>query len=685
MTTTAPGTARAPALARSSSSRVVFAKGGQALLDGVEVPMTLEGLVVDAEQRLTLALLPTWPVLPPRPAPPASRPCALAVWRGRAYFLSDDGSAVRVRDCAGDVAWFAPVGGSRSPGSVASEVAALAVTPRDTLLVADRARGSVRELDLTTSQTVWTWDVPGVDDVTVAPDGEIYVSCSWGIVRLDPDRRFVLTRRTGPTSRRSSLAWARVDGTPVLFVALGANVVMLDLATGTIRRGQLPRLVPPDLRPPVAIRWSEDRLYVGSPTSLSIRVVDTTSWSRLGELPGTPCAHGAFGVEGDSVWVADGVSAEKSIGSVTVPIGTAAVGPIPLKLDRATAHTIRVRLVGLPAGADAGVATGFDGAALDPVPSGPDVVVSVPPEASAMRAGVTLRGAAPLDRSPRPGIAALELRVDEPGWIEQLPVIYRNERARPEQFLDPFLQLARSALDDVVDGLRALPDQIDPATSYDDLAGERWLDWLSGWVDVRLDETMSRRVRRALVSGAFERHGTRGTAGQLRETLSLEAGLDDVVIAQPGDTTSVWVLGADTAELGQRTMTAAAPPDGSILDTTAVADRSHLIGPADYGAPLFGDIAHRFDVLVHAAHLRCPEDRDRVVALIERERPAHATAHLCVIEPGISVGIQARVGIDSVIGEVRQHAVGGLDGFASPTDRDRVVLGGDGGLGLTLT
>ena len=82
------------------------------------------------------------------------------------------------------------------------------------------------------------------------------------------------------------------------------------------------------------------------------------------------------------------------------------------------------------------------------------------------------------------------------------------------------------------------------------------------------------------------------------------------MVAQPGDVASVWVLGADGAELGQRTMTAAAPPDGSILDTSAFADAvaPHRVRPTT--APqLLGDIAHRFDVLVHAAHIRCPEDR----------------------------------------------------------------------------
>ena len=31
--------------------------------------------------------------------------------------------------------------------------------------------------------------------------------------------------------------------------------------------------------------------------------------------------------------------------------------------------------------------------------------------------------------------------VDAPGWVEQLPVIYREDRAAAGAFLEPFLQL----------------------------------------------------------------------------------------------------------------------------------------------------------------------------------------------------------------------------------------------------
>ena len=101
---------------------------------------------------------------------------------------------------------------------------------------------------------------------------------------------------------------------------------------------------------------------------------------------------------------------------------------------------------------------------------------------------------------------------------------------------------------------------------------------------------------------------------------------------------AVWVLGDETSELGMQTMTAAAPPTGSIVEVTAVAEGSHLIGPADYGAPLFGDLANSFDVVVHAARIRCPDDRRRLEALIEHERPAHTIGAPLCIEPASASG-----------------------------------------------
>jgi hypothetical protein len=54
-------------------------------------------------------------------------------------------------------------------------------------------------------------------------------------------------------------------------------------------------------------------------------------------------------------------------------------------------------------------------------------------------------------------------------------------------------------------------------------------------------------------------------------------------------------------------------------------------------------------VRVAAAGLT-PERRSGLEAAIEREKPAHTDAHLCVVAPLTTVGFQARIGIDMVVG-----------------------------------
>jgi hypothetical protein len=103
--------------------------------------------------------------------------------------------------------------------------------------------------------------------------------------------------------------------------------------------------------------------------------------------------------------------------------------------------------------------------------------------------------------------------------------------------------------------------------------------------------------------------------------------------------------------LGYSTMLVPAHAQGAVVGTTSTLDQSHLIEEKDFGAPLFEDLAHFFYVLVHWNQLRCKSDLDTVRALIEREKPAHADYHLCVIEPKMRVGFQSQVGIDTIVAD----------------------------------
>ena len=70
---------------------------------------------------------------------------------------------------------------------------------------------------------------------------------------------------------------------------------------------------------------------------------------------------------------------------------------------------------------------------------------------------------------------------------------------------------------------------------------------------------------------------------------------------------------------------------------------------ADFGAPLFAETAHLFTVVVPAAKFPKQEQRDKLRAIIEQEKPAYTDFHLCFSEPQARLGIQSRLGIDSIV------------------------------------
>jgi hypothetical protein len=88
-----------------------------------------------------------------------------------------------------------------------------------------------------------------------------------------------------------------------------------------------------------------------------------------------------------------------------------------------------------------------------------------------------------------------------------------------------------------------------------------------------------------------------------------------------------------------------------VVGTSATLGQSHLTRGDDLGAVLFEDVAHQFCVQVYCAELTRPGALADVQAVLERERPAHTTYHLCVIEPCMRVGVQARVGIDAIVAQ----------------------------------
>jgi phage tail-like protein len=273
-----------------------------------------------------------------------------------------------------------------------------------------------------------------------------------------------------------------------------------------------------------------------------------------------------------------------------------------------------------------------------------------------------------------PALSQLRVQFDHTSYLPFLPEIYR-EKASCDDFLLRLLSLYESFFDEVEGDIGNLASILDPYA-----IPEEHLAWLAGFLALELPETLGEGDRRERVAGAFERYAKRGTVQGLVEELRLSTGIH-AVIEEPAQYLGVWSLAAESAGggnsiLGLTTMLASSEPQGAVVGRSATLDRSQIISQEEFGAPLFDAVAHRFTVLVYAGEAQCEGRLDEIRAVLDREKPAHTTYDLCVLETGMSVGFQCRLGIDTV--------VGGQAG-ASPLGDGNLILAGQqaGRMGIT--
>ncbi|MGE3614920.1 MAG: phage tail protein [Gemmatimonadales bacterium] len=245
-----------------------------------------------------------------------------------------------------------------------------------------------------------------------------------------------------------------------------------------------------------------------------------------------------------------------------------------------------------------------------------------------------------------PLLRQVRLVHDEDGWLKHLPALYsRDDTSRV--FLERALGLFETLFDRERSLVDDLPRLFDPWASPDD-GGASWLEWLSDWVGAELDESWEGSTRRATVAQAFRAHGERGTRRSLQRLVSLYAGAT-VIIDEAATGPGLWGLGSAGSGLGFDTALAPGPAGGAVLGSTAVVNHSTIESGNPRGRPAFGIGAHCFTARVYAAQASREDALDRVRAVLDREKPAHTSYHLCRIEPTMRVGMQAVVGIDTIV------------------------------------
>jgi phage tail-like protein len=248
------------------------------------------------------------------------------------------------------------------------------------------------------------------------------------------------------------------------------------------------------------------------------------------------------------------------------------------------------------------------------------------------------------DPASSPVVRQVEAETAGDSYLDHLPAVYGREPALAD-FLIRLLELARFELGGLEAVVAALPGRFDPATAPAD-----WLDWLAGWQAFEVPPDLARGRRpdsmRALLARLPELYGRRGTPAGLADAVEIYTGARPLLL-EDFRARGVWVLDQASA-LGFDTVLPPAAPDGLVVGE-AVVGESRPEPASAWAQDLFTDTAHRFTVVLPAAMARDDATRRQLRRVLDGEKPAHTSYHLCLPGPSLRVGIQARVGINTII------------------------------------
>lgn len=258
------------------------------------------------------------------------------------------------------------------------------------------------------------------------------------------------------------------------------------------------------------------------------------------------------------------------------------------------------------------------------------------------------------DGSATPRLAAIEVEFPRISLRRYLPAVFGAEPTSAD-FTDRFLALFDQTLRSIEGHIDRQPRWLDPLSAP---AGREhgidFLSWLGSWIGEPVDRQLPEARRRRLLELAPSLVDRRGTAAGLRRQLLLYLGVEPsrcgAMLLLEHFRLRRWLfvggsrLGDAAVLWGERIV------NRSVLDGGARLDGSQLVSTQDPPRDPFHWHAHRFTVFLPAALATSSGVRRGVERLLAAESPAHTAWQIRWVEPRFRVGVQAMLGLDSVIG-----------------------------------
>ena len=235
--------------------------------------------------------------------------------------------------------------------------------------------------------------------------------------------------------------------------------------------------------------------------------------------------------------------------------------------------------------------------------------------------------------------------------LQYLPSVYRQDPVSAD-FLSRFLSIFDTMRDHTSLLITFMARYFDPmATPANrrNQGGTDFLSWLASWLGLTLQSNWPVEKRRKLVQQAHRLFALRGTVEGLKLQIELYAGVRPQILEM--FRLRRWLL-VNSATLGD--CSTLFGPD--VMQRLEVGVNSSIgnFQLIDYGDPsldLFNAYAYKFLVVVPRWPGATASDQQALEQIIQMAQPAFTIGTLQWAEPRMRVGIQAFIGVDTVIGK----------------------------------
>jgi phage tail-like protein len=236
-----------------------------------------------------------------------------------------------------------------------------------------------------------------------------------------------------------------------------------------------------------------------------------------------------------------------------------------------------------------------------------------------------------------PTIESVQVYGQRASSLKYLPPPYKQD-PESEYFLDRWL----SYFDTVFDETRFLMADF---TRYLDPAGVPagdYLDWLGSWFDWTFLAQWPSHLRREMIARSMEYFKLRGTLSGLQLMLQWHTGLS-------GNQPSI-IEHYRVRHYGAKQVI-------PMMDDNTT--QPLFIGEKPFNPPS-NELSHWFTVVLPTSAVPDQAAHDTITAIIEAQKPAHTGFRLCLFAPGLRIGKQSSIGVDTWLGHYPTAPIGGF-------------------------